>query len=512
MRKVLQSAAALSAIALFARMLGPLKNILIADRFGISRRLDAFFLAANLIDVFVSSVGFTVIIIVVPAFMRKSAEAASEGRSPHEAIESFIGQCILASVILGTAFAALARPLAGLVPGFEDPADRAYLVRFLMILGPSVIFSVPAAALTGLFHSQGRVVAPSCAALIAPVAVVFCLAFLAGPAGVYCLPVGVFAGHLLAAAAVVALHAARSGGFRFRYRNPDIFRRIRHSLLPAIVFSAGGHINLLVDRVVTSGLADGAVSILSYGQFLFMVPFTLITMPLVTALFPEISRRDIRHGPEQSGHLTARGFLALAWILVPMSLCVVVFRVPLVDILYRHGRFDADAVRRTAGVLLAYTPGILFLSLNALLQRLFFSRRAMHVLMVLTLISILVNAALDVLLSPVMGVTGVALATSINAAVYLLLVLTAAHTRLGVSLLHLIGRDVLRILAAAVPMVGVLLVLHHAWPLTHAANRWLAGIGVAGFSGLGFIVYVLVLKYGLKAPFVSRGWLRGEDD
>jgi putative peptidoglycan lipid II flippase len=265
-----------------------------------------------------------------------------------------------------------------------------------------------------------------------------------------------------------------------------------------MIFAAGGHINLLVDQIFTSQIKDGGVSILSYAQFFVTMPFMVIALPLITALFPEMSKTFTTKGSQSLTTLTARGF-AILWIaLIPVAVIVMSLRTPIIDLFYNHGLFDPDAAEETARVLLAYGPAILFLSLNNLIQRLFFIKRALPVLMGLTIMSIGLNIVLDFLFSPLLSITGIALATSVTDLLYFILIFSLAQRKFGFRFPRRLRLDLPKITISGVIMALGLLGFMHIYPYNSDASLGMQLTILAVCLSIGGLLYLGFIKFLLK--------------
>ena len=134
MNRVLKSAVLLALIGVVVKLLGPLKSYLIADRFGVSRTLDAYYLSQNVVDVVLAVVTFTITVLVVPLFTEEAARRGEEKEALLRSIDAFLCQTLLVAVVACVLTAAFSQRIAGAVPGFADATVRADFVRILRIL------------------------------------------------------------------------------------------------------------------------------------------------------------------------------------------------------------------------------------------------------------------------------------------------------------------------------------------------------------------------------------------
>ncbi|HNX98740.1 MAG TPA: lipid II flippase MurJ, partial [Candidatus Aminicenantes bacterium] len=277
-----------------------------------------------------------------------------------------------------------------------------------------LVFAVPFAVIAGYLYATARVVLPSLLNHLVLVATVASILFLAAPLGVLSIPVGGVLGTAVAFALIFAAFRRQRGRFHFDLRDTTVLKRVGGLLFPTMVFTAGGYVNLLTDQIVASSIKGGAVSLLAYSQFLLMLPYALVTLPLLTAIFPEMARHQADDGGGAVNETLGNGFLLLFLALLPILIAVLFFRIPLIELFYQHGEFTPGLVPEAADILLAYGPTMILLSCNSLMQRLFLVERKMVPLMTLTLVSLAANLAMDLYFATRFSVVGIALATSIN--------------------------------------------------------------------------------------------------
>jgi putative peptidoglycan lipid II flippase len=498
MEKILKSAFILAVISICVRLLGPAKNMLIAHTFGVSRKLDAYFIAQNLIDVIVAVFTFTIVILAVPAFIEETASAIGKGERVKSAFNSFLVQNIVLSFIFACLFLALSRPLAQAIPGFSGDVAQAQLSNLLSLLSLTLLFAIPNAALTGYFYSRSQVVFPSSLMVIPIFAVILSILFLSGLLDIYSIPSGFILGYFFVSVVLFLIYRKRGGGFSIALRDLTIVRKVKGLILPTMIFAAGGHINLIIDQFFASRIKDGGVSILTYAQFFVLMPFTILTLPLLTAAYPEMSRAHTLGGKRSLLDITSNTFIVLATLMLPVVLTVVFFRASLIDLFYNHGNFDSRFVEETASTLVAYAPAIFFLSLSSLLQRVFFTKRAMVSLMMLTLFSIALNIFLDIYLSSRFSIVGIALATSVNEILYFSALIFILNKRHRFNIFSAKKTQILGIFLCTSFIALTFLIVQQILPLSGVASKLQMLLHLALYLAAGAGVFLISMRLLFK--------------
>ncbi|QUS34825.1 murein biosynthesis integral membrane protein MurJ [Falsirhodobacter algicola] len=210
--------------------------------------------------------------------------------------------------------------------------------------------------------------------------------------------------------------AARRAGYSFRPGRPRLTPDLRRLLMiagPAVLAGGVVQVNLLVGRQVASH-TEGAVGWLSYADRLYQLPLGVVGIAIGTVLLPELSRR-LRAGDHEGGRASFnRGIEFAALLTLPAAVALVIVALPLVQVLYQRGAFDAVDTRNTALVLAAYGAGLPAFVLHKLFQPLYYAREDTRSPFRYAVWSMVVNLAFAVGLMPVMGFLAAALATTVS--------------------------------------------------------------------------------------------------
>jgi putative peptidoglycan lipid II flippase len=298
------------------------------------------------------------------------------------------------------------------------------------------------------------------------------------------------------------LVAVRRGGMRLTLPRPRLTPRIRDLLRkmgPGVLGAGVTQVNMSVDVIIATLLPAGTASILYYADRLNQLPLGVIGVAVGTALLPSLSRAVAVGGPG-GGDAPAILNRAIVYALVltlPAALALVAVGVPIVEVLFRRGAFDATAVTLTAQALAAYAAGLPAFVLLKVLGPGFFARgdTAMPVRVGLWCIGL--NLALNVVLMGPMQHMGPPLASSlsnwVNVVVLAAILARRGHLAIDRALVLAVGR----MLVAGGAMVAVLLGLRdlaYAPVASDALWRW---------GGLAVLVGGGMLTYGAGA------WLLG---
>ncbi|MBI3931951.1 MAG: murein biosynthesis integral membrane protein MurJ [Acidobacteria bacterium] len=498
-QSMVEAAGLISGLTLVSRILGLVREQVFAALLGAGLHADAFQIAfriPNLLrDLFAEgalSAAF------VPTYARVQAE---EGREQAHRLGSRL--LALLAVVLGALVGAgllLAGPLvSALAPGFDLVPGKAeitvLLTRVMLPFLPLVSF---AAVAMGMLNAEERYAAPAFApAMFNVVAIVWAAGLWALGFAPEQVALGWAVGTLLGGAAqfLVQVPPLVRGGWRFRPEwapaDPAI-RRIGALMAPATLGLAAVQVNIFVNSVFASHEA-GAVAWLNYAFRILYLPIGLFGVALGTIATTGLARRAATGDLDGLRETLRQTLRMLAFLTLPATVGLVVLGAPIVRLVYQRGRFQPSDTDATAAALGLYAIGLLAYTGVKVLAPAFYALGAPRVPLVASVAAVLTNLAVNLALFDRVGFRSVALGTSLGSFVNVLVLLALFERRVGGLRAHGLGRALVRIAAATVPM-GLL-----AWGAARGLESWLGTQGLAAQLangllpvGLGVLAYASV--------------------
>ncbi|EDM70495.1 integral membrane protein MviN [Roseobacter sp. AzwK-3b] len=488
--RLLSGVLTVSGWTLLSRVLGFVRDVLIANYLGPGALMDAFvaaFRLPNMFRRFFAEGAFNAAF--VPMFSKKY-----EGHEDHEqfASQALSGLALVLLTLTGLSMIFMPALVWATAEGFAGDARFDLTVEFGRIVFPYILFISLAALFSGVLNAAGRFAAAAAAPVLLNVMLVAAMVVAAQTGGavaqalVWTIP---FAG--IAQLALV-WNAARRAGFRIlptRPRwTPDMARLVRIAIPAAL---AGGvmQVNLLVGQQVASNY-DKAVSWLYSADRLYQLPLGVVGIAVGIVLLPDLSRRlkvDDQSGAREAYSRAAEISLALT---VPCAVALVAVPLPLVSVLFERGAFTTDDTAATALAVAIYGLGLPAFVLQKILQPLFFAREDTKSPFRYAVVAMIVNAALAVGLAFVIGWIAAAIATTIAGWVMVWLLFRGAHPFGEVARVDdRFRRRVWRIGLASVAMGAVI------WGVN------LLLLPMFGMSGLRWIALVFMILAGIISYF-----------
>ncbi len=474
---------------LASRILGFVRDILLAALLGAGPVAEAFFVAfslPNLFRRFFAEGAFN--LAFVPLFSKKLEAGQGAEEFARDALSGLI-----AILIALTLIAQLFMPwlVLAMAAGFAEDQRLPLAIEYGRIAFPYILFISIAALFSGALNAMGRFAA----AAAAPVLLNLCLIGAMVGAAVLALPIGpalIWAVPLAGVLqAVLVWQAAERAGLRLRPRLPRMtpaLRRLAIIAAPAALPGGVVQINLLVGRQVAS-FFDGAIVWLSLADRLYQLPLGLVGIAIGIVLLPDLSRR-LQAGDTAGGAQQINRALEFALLLtLPATVALIVIATPLVSVLFGRGAFGAGDVAATALAVAVYGAGLPAFVLQKVYAPVFFAREDTKTPFRYALAAMVVNAALAIGLSPFLGYLAAALGTTVSAwAMLYLLIRGAARIEGAVVRDPALERRLWRIAAASL-LMGAALSLAAA-PLAPAlAEPGWRYLALAGLVGGGAAVY-----------------------
>ncbi|MFW6077041.1 MAG: murein biosynthesis integral membrane protein MurJ [Hyphomicrobiales bacterium] len=467
---LIRSAATVGGLTMASRVLGFVRDVLMASVLGTGLVADAFVVAFRFPNLFRRLFGEGAFnAAFVPLFAgRLEGDGEKAARRFAEEILAVLFVALLGFVAL----AMIAMPLLiyVLAPGFvADPAKFDLTVTLTRIAFPYLLFMSLVALLGGILNTLQRFAMAAAAPVLLNLVLISALviARLMGwgdePATGMALAWGVALAGLVQF--VLLWVSCRNAGMRLKLRRPTItpgVRRLVQLGIPGVIAGGIMQLNLVVSTIIASMQAS-APSWLYYADRVYQLPLGVVGVAIGIVLLPELSRR-LRAGDEPGVQSSQNRALEFALFLTaPASVALMVIPYPIVQVLFERGAFEPADTTATALALAAFAAGLPAFVLQKIFQPGFFAREDTRTPMNYALASVALNIAGALALFPLIGHIGIALATSAAAWLNAGLLWTTLRRRGHFAPDPTLRRNLPRIVLSSLVMGGVVLALALWW-------------------------------------------------
>lgn len=242
---------------------------------------------------------------------------------------------------------------------------------------------------------------------------------------------------------------------RLNFHWKDSYLQYFFSLMgPVILGVSVNEINTLLDRTIASQVAIGGISALTYANSLVMLVQGGFAQPVATVFYPRLTK-SITEGNHKAAQTDFHAALQVLLVfLLPVTIGFIILSNDITMAFFGRGAFDQNASVLTSTALSFYAIGIVFVGVRELLARYYYAYGNTKIPMLNAAIGMVVNITLNLTLSRVIGIGGLALATSVAAIVTVILMWCQCGRLSSDSKIILNWMEVGKILIAAIVMGG----------------------------------------------------------
>lgn len=428
-KKLIKSGVIVSAMTLISRVLGLVRDVVIANIMGAGVAADVFFFANKIPNFFRR-------LFAEGAFAQAFVPVLSEFRERDEKNGSNETRLLIAQVsgtlgviiTLVTLFGMIASPLFVMLFGFGwfmewlngDPgADKFDLAATLLKITFPYLWFISFTALAGaVLNTLGKFAVASFTPVLLNVSIILMAtvgsSYFDNPA--YALAWGVFLGGFVQFAFQIPFLIGAGAWVKptWSWNSPGV-TKIRKLIIPALFGVSVTQINLLLDTLIASFLVTGSISWLYYADRLLEFPLGLFGIGIATVILPSLSRLHSKNNPKEFSATIDWAIRVICLFGFPALAGLMVLAQPIIMVLFMRGEFDQSEVIRVSYALFAYLSGLISLMVIKVLAPAFYARQDTKTPVKIGIKAMVWNMVFNLMLAPFIGYVGLALATAMSA-------------------------------------------------------------------------------------------------
>lgn len=405
---VVKAIFSVTGILILGKLTGFLKQIFTAGLFGTTIETDVILLSQT----FIGDIQYLLVQVILTAFTATYIHALERGKNE---AERFAGDIVkvftLIAVVLTIGTVVLSPWIAAIIAPSYDAELSAQLAAYMRIYAPALLCFVWTAIAQALLNANRRFALGETTTVNQNVLYSVAVLLLAGVMGPKAMVVAFYA-HTIYNVLFLAYFARPYCIFTGRkpFKNPEV-RSMLHMMGPLFLGYAMVYVNQQVDKILVSGLEEGTVSALMYGGTLYSLVSTFICS-FASILFTYITAKISKKEHKQAAELAIMGTNLMTIAVIPLSIVFVLCAEDIVDVVFGHGAFDSNAVKKASEALRGYAFAFVPLVYREVFSRFQYGYQNTMWPSISSTVGIIGNIVLSLALCPILGVFGVTIATT----------------------------------------------------------------------------------------------------
>lgn len=500
-----KSARTLGGLTAVSRVLGFVRDIIIAAAFGTGVAAEAFVVSFKIPNLLRDLVGEGA---ANSAFVPVLTECREKQKEEFWALVSalFLSMAAVLFIlaVLGTLFAP--QVVSWIAPGFlnsQDPEKFPLAVRLTRVIFPYIFLIGLSALAMGVLNSLGEFTSSALGPILLNLSMIAAGFYFEPAYGPMALVAGVLVGGALQLGCQVP--ALLRKGFHFTrpaFKHGSL-KKIGQLLIPRAMGSALYQINVFVDSILASFesiIGPGGQSALYYSNRLFQLPLAIFGVSLAQALLPTFSTQAARGDLEGFKKTFSVSVRTLTVIVLPASAGLLVLAEPIIRIIFERGRFNAASTQITSPALFYYAFGLLSCCLIKILANAFYALHDTRTPLKALFFSVALNVGLSLALMGPLKIGGLTLASSISATANAGILYYLLRKKIGRPEEGEMLQTFFKALAASC-LMGLFAGAYNFWVLSphRTASTLHQALGLAAGIGLSVLLY-----FGLAFAFKMK--------
>lgn len=452
MRTAAKTAFLLAILTLGSKVIGFVREILMANYYGASYVVDAYTVSQSIPTMIFAGVLGAVATAFMPLFSKKNEEEGEIQANLFtsqtinilfiiSAISSLVG--ILFSDQLVMIFAS----------GFEG--ETANLASFYVKVTFSfTLFSTVGNIMDAYLKYKGSFLSQTVASYsISGFTLLFIV--ISHYTSPYVMIFGLLVGNAVRAIAIWILAKGKGYKHKFNFKVTNTVKQIFILALPVFFGTTVGQIKLFINKTLATRLPEGSASAINYSDLLVQLIVGITATIIATILYPKMSQAFANKDFPRYTTLYNSGISIILMITLPICLGALVYSYDIIQVIYERGAFDSAATDLTYKAFFYYSLGLIFASLNGFQVQTFYSMHNTKTPLINSVITVIIGIVASLILVNFMAHSGLALSTTISWTVNSILLLWGIQTKTDIKLDKALPKKLGKLFIASVISVGI---------------------------------------------------------
>ena len=429
MNKIAKATIGLMIAMMIAKLLGFVREMVLASSYGASMYSDAYLVSMNIPLVILNIIGMALSTILIPMYCEINKNHGD--KQALKFINNIINIVIVICIILSIIGIIFTEPIVKLFAiGFKGNTFKV-AVDFTRVLLISMTFTALSYIMTAYLQIKNNFTIPGLISVPKNIIIIISI-IISVKYNPYIMIWGTLIGILSELLFQLPFAIKENYKYEFYINIKDDF--IKKSILlsiPVLIGVSVNQINTMVDRTLASTLTEGSISALNYANKLTGFVWTLFITSISSVIYPMLSKLVTEDNKEEFKQFIKKSVNSIIILVLPISIGAIVLANPIVKLLFQRGAFDSNATNMTAIALAMYSIGMLGSGLRELLGKVFYSLKDTKTPMINGMISMVINILLNLILIKYLKIVGLAISTSIAFIICAIMLFISLNKKIG---------------------------------------------------------------------------------
>ncbi|MEW6556534.1 MAG: murein biosynthesis integral membrane protein MurJ, partial [Elusimicrobiota bacterium] len=391
--KIAKAYLILTAASILGHILSMGKEILVANYFGITKAMDAFYTALTIPNWITPIFSSPFILIFIPIFTKYKLTNKEEANRLASILinYTFIVLILITLFVFIFSRAIIQFGFCGL-----DSETSITSIKILRIINITIIFTVLVTINTVIHNANEHFLWPAVSQMFVTICTILFILFFAKKWGIFVFAWGLLIGLIIQSLFLIPF--TKQQGYKhyfdFRWNHPEL-KKILNLTFVLILLSIISGFNAPINRIMASWLPTGSIAALGYADKLVQVPLIVFSGSIATAIYPFISKQLAENKIEEMKDALATSIKMMGFIFIPLAVIMITLAKPVIQLLFQRGAFDAQATDLTSKIFICFTFQLFSNYALVIMLRLIFAFQDLFSILKVTVIGIVFTILLN---------------------------------------------------------------------------------------------------------------------
>lgn len=489
--KIKQSAVIVMVVVVISKLIGMLRDVVLANYYGTSNVSDAYLIAVSVPTLLFYFIGHALSTAFQPIYNKVKVEKSELEADTY--MNNLVCVSLIISAVLVVVLLAFPAFVVKLFASGFDAETNAIAVKIIRISSPSLFFMTIVNVWSGYLHAKNNFIVSAGISLPRNISIIISIV-ISALYGLEWLGIGLLLAYFFEF--LLLLPFVLKNGFKPRILINFKCTEIKETwglVVPIILGVGVSQINKIIDRSLASIIAVGAISALTYASVINTAIQEILVTTIITILFANCAKLVAEGNDKLVKQKLNKTLAIMQMLLIPAMFGVIVLAEPIVKLLLFRGSFDNNSLNLTVTALRFYTIGLIFVAFRDTMVKVFYAYKETKLTTIISIISIIINIIFNFILAKYMGVSGLALATSISAIVNCVVLFILLVKKIGDFNLKGLFANLIKTIFIAAVMAIIVYFIYNVWLPT--SLNYIVKLFVSILIGIvTYIIFSIIIK------------------